>query len=65
MESSWNKTQRWFDYEVIFRTLLSFTGTMLEFTRLIRESLFDDIGLIDLKNKKFIYKKKTRAGNVE
>ena len=43
---------------------ISFTGTMLEFTRLIRESLFDDIGLIDLKNKKFISKKKTRSENV-
>jgi hypothetical protein len=32
---------------------INFNGGMLEFTRLTREVLFDTIGLLDLKNKKF------------
>jgi hypothetical protein len=40
---------------------IGFEGSMLEFTRLVKESLFDDIGLIDLKNKKFISQKKLKA----
>jgi hypothetical protein len=46
---------------IYIKQSIDFEGTMLEFTRLVKESLFDDIGLIDLKNKKFISPKKTRA----
>jgi len=39
---------------VYVKESISFNGSMLEFTRLIRESLFKNIGLIDIKHKKFI-----------
>lgn len=42
---------------------ISFEGDMLEFTRLVRESLFKNVGLLDIKHKKFISFKSRKATN--
>ena len=42
---------------------INFSGGMLEFTRLVRESLFDDVGLLDLNSSKIISKNKEMLEN--